>query len=159
MIRTGIGYDVHQLKLGESLILGGVEIDSDMGSVGHSDGDVLTHAIVDALLGAAGLGDLGTYFPSHDKKWKGTSSLRFLTHTVNVVTNAGFHICNVDGTIMLQFPQLSKYIEDIRTTIAGKMNIEFSAVSIKATTTDGLGFVGRGKGISAIAIATLTFPA
>ena len=156
MIRTGIGYDVHRLAEGESLILGGITIPSGRGSVGHSDGDIVTHAIVDALLGASSCGDIGIHFPSDDKRWKGASSLQFLSHTVKVIRDAGFQISNVDATIILEAPRLSSYLEEMRQILAAEMDIEPIAVSVKATTTDGLGFIGSGEGIGAMAIATLT---
>ena len=158
MFRTGIGYDVHRLALGELLILGGIEINSEIGSLGHSDGDVLTHSIVDALLGAAGLGDIGTYFPSDDERWKDFSSLKFLSHCVKTVKKSGFEISNVDATIILQHPCLKDYIPKIQKKLTSEMDVNFSAVSIKATTTDGLGFIGNREGIGALAIATLTSP-
>ena len=156
MIRTGIGYDVHRLAKGESLILGGVTIRSEKGSVGHSDGDVVTHAIVDALLGASSCGDIGALFPSDDERWKGISSLQFLAYTVKVIGNAAFQITNVDATVILETPRLSGYLEEMRKILAAEMEIEPGAVSVKATTTDSLGFIGQGEGIGAMAIATLT---
>ncbi len=156
MTRTGIGYDVHRLAEGESLILGGVTVPSEKGSVGHSDGDVVTHAIVDALLGAASCGDIGTHFPSEDEQWKGASSLQFLSHAVQVIRDAGFEISNVDATVILETPRLSGYLEEMRNLLAAEMGVEPNAVSVKATTTDGLGFTGRGDGVGAMAIATVT---
>ena len=156
MFRAGIGYDIHRLVEGELLILGGVKINSNIGSLGHSDGDVLTHSIVDALLGAAGLGDIGTYFPSDDEKWKNFSSLKFLSDSVKTIKNSGFIISNIDATIILQSPNLKDYILEMRKKLAKEMNINSSAVSIKATTTDGLGFIGSREGIGSLAIATLT---
>jgi 2-C-methyl-D-erythritol 2,4-cyclodiphosphate synthase len=147
MIRTGIGYDVHRLAEGESLIIGGVKIRSEKGSVGHSDGDVVTHAIVDALLGASSCGDIGSLFPSDDERWRGT---------VKVIGDAAFQITNVDATVILETPRLSGYFEEMRKILAAEMEIEPSAVSVKATTTDNLGFIGQGEGIGAMAIATLT---
>ena len=158
MVRTGIGYDVHRLSAGETLIVGGVTIPSDKGSVGHSDGDVLTHAIVDALLGANALGDIGTYFPSSDDRWKGASSLTFLSHAVELVSVAGFVIGNVDGTVVLESPRLRKYLQSMRQTLASEMSLDTQSVSVKATTSDGLGFTGIGEGIGAIAIVTLRRP-
>ncbi len=156
MTRTGIGYDVHRLAEGESLILGGVTVPSEKGSVGHSDGDVVTHAIVDALLGAASCGDIGTHFPSEDEQWKGASSLQFLSHAVQVIRDAGFEISNVDATVILETPRLSGYLEEMRNLLAAEIGVEPNAVSVKATTTDGLGFTGRGDGVGAMAIATVT---
>ncbi len=156
MTRTGIGYDVHRLAEGESLILGGVTVPSEKGSAGHSDGDVVTHAIVDALLGAASCGDIGTHFPSEDEQWKGASSLQFLSHAVQVIRDAGFEISNVDATVILETPRLSGYLEEMRNLLAAEIGVEPNAVSVKATTTDGLGFTGRGDGVGAMAIATVT---
>ena len=156
MFRAGIGYDIHRLVEGELLILGGVKINSNIGSLGHSDGDVLTHSIVDALLGAADLGDIGTYFPSNDEQWKNFSSLKFLSESVKTIKNSGFIISNIDATIILQHPNLKDYILEMRKKLASEMDINSSAVSIKATTTDGLGFIGSREGIGALAIATLT---
>ncbi|MBH30457.1 MAG: 2-C-methyl-D-erythritol 2,4-cyclodiphosphate synthase [Candidatus Marinimicrobia bacterium] len=156
MIRTGIGYDVHRLAKGEALILGGVTIRSEKGSVGHSDGDVITHAIVDALLGASGCGDIGTHFPSDDERWKGMSSLHFLSNTVKVIGDAEFQITNVDATVILENPRLSGYLEEMKKVLAAEMKIEPGAISVKATTTDGLGFIGQKEGIGAMAIATVT---
>ncbi|MBF88872.1 MAG: 2-C-methyl-D-erythritol 2,4-cyclodiphosphate synthase [Candidatus Marinimicrobia bacterium] len=157
MFRTGIGYDVHRLAKGKPLILGGLEITSDLGSVGHSDGDVLSHSIVDALLGAAGLGDIGTYYPSDNDQWKDFSSLKFIAESVKRINNSGYKISNIDATIILQYPYLNDYILDIRKKLAIEMNIHLSEIAIKATTTDGLGFIGASEGIGALAIATLIF--
>ena len=158
MFRAGIGYDIHRLVEGELLILGGVKINSNIGSLGHSDGDVLTHSIVDALLGAADLGDIGTYLPSNDEQWKNFSSLKFLSESVKTIKNSGFIISNIDATIILQYPSLKNYILEMKKKLASEMNINSSAVSIKATTTDGLGFIGTREGIGSLAIATLTSP-
>ncbi|MQG38844.1 MAG: 2-C-methyl-D-erythritol 2,4-cyclodiphosphate synthase [SAR202 cluster bacterium] len=155
MFRTGIGYDVHRLAKGKPLILGGLEITSDLGSVGHSDGDVLSHSIVDALLGAAGLGDIGTYYPSDNDQWKDFSSLKFIAESVKRINNSGYKISNIDATIILQYPYLNDYILDIRKKLAIEMNIHLSEIAIKATTTDGLGFIGVSEGIGSLAIATL----
>ena len=155
MERTGIGYDVHQLTEGETLIIGGVEIPSKFGSEGHSDGDGLIHAVVDALLGAAALGDIGQFFPSEDETWKDVSSNYFLVDVVNQVREAGFQINNVDATVILQTPTLADYIPQMKYNIAYSMQIDESRVSVKATTTDCLGFVGDGSGWAVLAIATL----
>lgn len=156
MIRTGIGYDAHQLAIGEKLIIANIEIPSKKGSVGHSDGDALTHAIIDALLGATALGDLGDYFPSEDDKWKGSNSLDLLEDTVNRIKNEGYKINNMDGIIVLEKPKLKKYITEIRKNLAEVFNIPIEQVSVKATTVDKLGSIGRGKGWAAQAIATLS---
>lgn len=155
MIKTGIGYDTHRLGEGHKLILGGVEIPSEKGAIGHSDGDVLIHAIVDALLGAAGLGDIGQLFPSDDKQWKDADSRHFLTVTEERVRQAGFEIQHVDAIIILQRPKLSGYIPRMRYQIAYNLQLDESAVSVKATTTDHLGYIGKGQGIAAQAVATL----
>ena len=155
MIKTGIGYDVHQLKEGEPLIIGGVMIESSMGSVGHSDGDGLIHAICDSLLGASGLGDIGLFFPSDDKKWENAQSHLFLTEVNKMVLEAGYYISNIDCTIVLQKPKLSSYIADIKKNIANILNLSQNDISIKATTTDHLGYIGKSKGWSAIAISTI----
>ena len=158
MVRTGIGYDVHRLSAGETLIIGGITIPSDKGSGGHSDGDVLTHAVVDALLGAAALGDIGTHFPSSNDRWKGASSLTFLSHVVELVNEAGFVIENVDGTVILESPRLSEHLHSMRQTLSSEMGLDIQNFSVKATTTDGLGFTGSGEGVGAVAIATLRRP-
>ena len=156
MIRTGIGYDVHQLAEGHKLVLAGVDIPFGKGSVGHSDGDVLTHAIVDALLGAAALGDIGVFFPSNDDKWKGMNSLEFLKSAIEKVKKEGFSINNVDGTIILQEPKLHKYIPEIRKNLAATLGVLVERVSVKATTTDFLGAIGAGDGWAAQAVVTLS---
>ena len=155
MIKTGIGYDVHKLDLDSKLILGGVEIPSEFGSVGHSDGDVLIHAIVDSILGASSLGDIGQLFSSSDSKWENTDSMIFLQLIVDKVQLAGFKINHIDSIIILQEPNLSAYIKKMRSNISGIINIDISQVSIKATTTDYVGYIGNGKAIASQAIATL----
>lgn len=156
MIKTGIGYDVHPLAKGESLNIGGVKIDSPVGSVGHSDGDVLLHAIVDALLGAANLGDIGQHFPSSDKRWKGKESIHFLEHAINLVREQGFEIDHIDSTIILEEPKLADIIPEMTYKIAYSLQVEEAFVSIKATTTDKMGFIGRGEGVGAVAVATIS---
>ena len=156
MIKTGIGYDVHQLSEGEKLTLGGVEIPSKVGAVGHSDGDALIHSIVDALLGAANLGDIGQIFPSEDDQWKDVDSLHFLNIVGEKVGDVGFEINHIDSIIVLQKPKLSGFIPEIKYKIAYTLQIDESSVSVKATTTDHLGYIGEGKGIAAQAIATIT---
>ena len=155
MIRTGIGYDVHQLAKGEKLVIGGVEIPAPFGSLGHSDGDGLIHALVDALLGAASLGDIGQLFPSENDIWEGVSSSHFLTDSVQRVQGAGFEICNVDTTIILQKPKLEKFISQMKYNLAVSMKVNESLISVKATTTDYLGVIGAGKGWAVQAVATL----
>ena len=155
MIKTGIGYDVHKLKEGMPLIIGGVMIESSLGSVGHSDGDGLIHAICDSLLGASGIGDIGTFFPSDNKKWENAESRLFLTEVNKMVLQAGYYISNIDCTIVLQKPKLSSYILDIKKNIAHILNVNQNNISIKATTTDHLGYIGESKGWSVIAISTI----
>ena len=155
MIRTGIGYDVHQLAKGELLTIGGVDIPSSFGSLGHSDGDALIHAVVDALLGASALGDIGQFFPSNDANWEGTPSSYFLADAVKRIREAGFEINNIDATIILQKPKLEEYIPKMKYNLSHSMQIDESKVSIKATTSDHLGFVGDSSGWAVQAIATL----
>jgi len=156
MFRSGIGYDAHQLAVNQKLIIAGIEIPFEKGSVGHSDGDALTHAIIDALLGATALGDLGDYFPSEDDKWKGSNSLDFLDDTVKQIKIEGYKINNIDGIIILEKPKLKKYISEIRKNLAEVLNIPIEQVSIKATTVDKLGSIGEGNGWAAQAIAIVT---
>ena len=155
MIRTGIGYDVHKLEKGNKLVVGGISIPSNFKSVGHSDGDTLIHAIIDSLLGAANLGDIGKYFPSDDEKWKDCSSDRFLIDIIQELKTNNYEIINIDTTIVLREPIISPYINKIKQKLAPLMEISENHISVKATTTDGLGFVGKSKGWSALAIATL----
>jgi|TARA_Y100000031_G_C8104969_1_gene330545 2-C-methyl-D-erythritol 2,4-cyclodiphosphate synthase len=155
LTKSGIGFDVHPLAEGEKLILGGVAIPSEKGTVGHSDGDVLIHAIVDAILGAASLGDIGSFFPSEDEKWRNADSRQFLTHALEEAENAGFAITHIDSTIILEKPKLADIIPQMRYQIAYTLQVDESAVSIKATTTDKLGIIGKGEGVAAMAIATL----
>ena len=155
MIRTGIGYDIHKLKEGLPLIIGGINIKSSLGSVGHSDGDALIHAIVDSLLGAAGLGDIGNFFPSDDEKWRDAQSDIFLSEATKMIIQKGYQISNIDCTIIIQKPILQKFVPDIRKNITKILNISEEMLSIKATTTDNLGVIGKSKGWSVIAIATI----
>jgi len=155
MIKTGIGYDVHQLKEGVPLIIGGVMIESSFGSVGHSDGDGLIHAICDSLLGASGLGDIGTFFPSENKKWENSHSDLFLTEVNKMVLQAGYCISNIDCTIVLQKPKLNSYIKGIKKNISNILSINENDISIKATTTDYLGFIGQSKGWSVLVVSTI----
>ena len=156
MIRTGIGYDTHKLVKGNNLIVGGVPIPSNFKSVGHSDGDSLIHAIIDSILGAANLGDIGEHFPSDDKTLKGSPSSYFLKEIIDKLEMNNFEIVNIDSTIILQKPMVSPHIITIKKNLATLMGIDEKQVSVKATTTDGLGFVGTSKGWSALAISTLT---
>ena len=156
MVKSGIGYDVHSLSKGEELIIGGVKINSSLGSVGHSDGDVLMHAIVDALLGAAKLGDIGVHFSSSDERWKNKESIYFLKHAAILVRKEGFDIDYVDSTIILEEPRLTDKIPKMVYKVSDTIQIDEAAVSIKATTTDNMGFIGRGEGVGAMAIATIS---
>ena len=155
MIKTGIGYDVHRLKPNKPFYIGGVKINSNFGSEGHSDGDALSHAIVDAILGAASLGDIGKYFPSNDSSWKNASSSIFLKDAIKKIKNRGYTICNVDTTVVLEKPKIEKYNERIKNSLAAIMELDEASINIKATTTDGLGNIGLGKGWAAIAIVTI----
>ena len=155
MNRVGIGYDVHKLEQGEDFIIGGVKIFSDFGSVGHSDGDALIHAIVDALLGSSGLGDIGKYFPSNNKALKGIQSSVFLIDAIERVSEKGFIINNIDTTIILQRPKIDNYIPEIKASLCNIMKLKESKINIKATTTDHLGFIGEGRGWACMAIVSL----
>lgn len=155
MIKTGIGYDAHKLALKSKLILGGIEIPSEFGSVGHSDGDVLIHAIVDSILGASSMGDIGQLFSSSNDKWKDADSMIFLKQTVEKVRSAGFKINHIDCVIILQKPNISSYIDSMRSNISERISVDKSQISIKATTTDYMGYIGKGEGIATQAIATL----
>lgn len=150
-IRTGIGYDVHQLKEGLPLWLGGIRIPHTKGLVGHSDADVLIHAICDALLGAAALGDIGKHFPDSDPAYKGIDSKILLRKCCELVREKGYEIGNVDAILCMQKPKVASYIPSMRQTLAAEMKLDEEAVSVKATTTEHLGFEGREEGISAIA--------
>lgn len=156
MIRTGIGYDAHQLAKGEKLIIAGFEIQYDKGSVGYSDGDALTHAIIDAILGAAALGDLGDYFPSGDKKWKGSNSLDLLDDSVKLLRSKGFEINNIDSVVIIQKPKLKEYISEIRKNLAEVLKIQVDQISVKATSVDELGAIGENRGWGAQAIVTIS---
>jgi 2-C-methyl-D-erythritol 4-phosphate cytidylyltransferase/2-C-methyl-D-erythritol 2,4-cyclodiphosphate synthase len=154
-VRSGIGYDVHRLVPDRALILGGVQIPYDLGLLGHSDADVLVHAIMDALLGAAGLGDIGKHFPDTDTRYKGISSLKLLAYVMEIVRKAGFEINNIDSVIVAQKPKLASYIDEMNANIAETMGVPVSLVNVKATTTEGLGFTGTGEGIASYAIASI----
>lgn len=151
MIRTGIGYDVHQLKDGLDLWLGGIKIDHTKGLLGHSDADVLIHAICDALLGAAALGDIGQHFPDKDPKYKGIDSKILLKNCIELLKQHGYSVVNIDSTMCLQKPKVASYIPQMRQTLADVIGINIDQISIKATTTEHLGFEGREEGISALA--------
>lgn len=154
-IRIGQGYDVHQLVEGRKMIIGGVEIPSEKGILGHSDADVLLHAICDAMLGALALGDIGKHFPDTDPKFKDISSLKLLEHVFQLIRSKGFTVMNLDSTIVLQKPKISSYVEAMKKNIAGVLQIGLDAVSIKATTSEGMGFTGTGDGIVAHAVVLL----
>ena len=154
-IRSGIGFDSHPLTEGSKLVLGGVEIPHDRGLSGHSDGDVLVHAVMDALLGAANLGDKGIHFPSSDPQYKDISSLVLLERVGALVAEAGWRLSNVDATILAQNPRLSPFNAEMRENVAQSLSVSASRVSVKVTTTDYLGFIGREEGIAACAVATL----
>lgn len=155
MIFTGIGYDVHRLVRGRKLILGGVTVPYRKGLLGHSDADVLAHAVTDALLGAGGLGDIGRHFPDSDPAYKDADSLKLLAEAWRKVTGKGFSLTRVDAVIIAQHPKLAEYIPQMEEHIAGTLDVPIETINIKATTTEKLGFEGKGKGIAAWAVATL----
>lgn len=154
-MRIGQGYDVHRLVEGRALVLGGVEIPYEKGLLGHSDADVLLHAISDALLGAAALGDIGKHFPDKDPAYKGISSLTLLSRVGALLAERGYRVVNVDSTVLAQAPRLAPFISAMRENIASALSIDVSCVSVKATTEEGLGFTGDGSGIAAQAIALI----
>ena len=154
-MRIGQGFDVHQLVAGRKLIIGGVEIPYEKGLLGHSDADVLLHAICDALLGAAALGDIGSHFADSDAKYKNIDSRILLREVARMVTNEGFHIGNVDATIIAQAPRMAPHIPQMVANIAADLGVAMNAVNVKATTTEKLGYTGRGEGIAAQAVALL----
>ena len=154
-MRIGTGYDVHKLAEGRKLIIGGVEIPYEKGLLGHSDADVLVHAIMDALLGAAALGDIGKHFPDTDPKYKGADSLMLMREVRRILSENGFEGGNVDATIIAQAPKMSPHIDTMRRNIADALGLDVSQVSVKATTEERLGFTGRGEGISAQAVALI----
>ncbi|MDD6728969.1 MAG: 2-C-methyl-D-erythritol 2,4-cyclodiphosphate synthase [Eubacteriales bacterium] len=156
-MRIGHGYDVHRLVEGRKCIIGGVDIPSPVGLLGHSDADVLLHAISDALLGAAAMGDIGHLFPDTDEKWKGADSLKLLKEVVRQLNGNGYRIVNVDSTILAQAPKMAPYINSMRENIANACNIPFDCVSVKATTEEGLGFTGAKEGISAHAVCLIDY--
>jgi 2-C-methyl-D-erythritol 2,4-cyclodiphosphate synthase len=155
-IRIGQGIDFHQLEKGIDLWLGGVKIPSEKGCVAHSDGDVLLHAICDAMLGAAGLRDIGTHFPDTDIKYKNIDSKILLQNTFDLIKQKGFSVINIDSTICLEEPKISPFIEEMKNTISAILDTESGNISVKATTTEKLGFTGRGEGIVALAVVLLT---
>ncbi|HEY1390932.1 MAG TPA: 2-C-methyl-D-erythritol 2,4-cyclodiphosphate synthase [Ktedonobacterales bacterium] len=160
--RVGIGYDVHAFappEAGRPLMIGGVTIPHDKGLAGHSDADVLLHVVVDALLGAAALGDIGTYFPSSDTRWQGASSADFLAHTVALLAEAGWRIENVDATVVMEAPRLGPHVAAIRAAVAKTLQLPVDCVSVKGKTTDRLGFTGRSEGVACYAVALISRPA
>jgi 2-C-methyl-D-erythritol 2,4-cyclodiphosphate synthase len=155
-VRTGIGWDSHRLAEGRRLILGGVEIPYERGLLGHSDADVLTHAVIDALLGAAVLEDIGALFPDTDAAFKDADSIALLRDVVGRVQRAGFSVEHVDSTVMMERPRLSPHRDAIRASLAAGLGLDPARVNVKASTGEGLGFVGRGEGVAAVAVATLS---
>jgi 2-C-methyl-D-erythritol 2,4-cyclodiphosphate synthase len=154
-MRIGHSFDVHKLKKKRKLILGGVEIPYEMGLLGHSDADVLSHAIGDALLGAAALGDLGVHFPDNDMHYSGISSLLLLKQIVTLLEQNNFRIVNIDSTLVMQKPKVARYVPEMRKNISLALNTDIKNISVKATTTEGLGFTGEGKGIAAHAVVLI----
>lgn len=155
-MRVGMGYDVHKLVEGRDLIIGGVKIPHTLGLLGHSDADVLLHAIMDALLGAAGLGDIGKHFPDTDPQYKGISSIKLLEHVAKLIADKNYVVENIDATIIAQKPKMRPYIEQMEQNIATALGIDVDQVNVKATTEEGLGFTGTEQGISSQAICALT---
>jgi 2-C-methyl-D-erythritol 2,4-cyclodiphosphate synthase len=153
--RIGFGYDVHKLEKGRRFVLGGTEIKYDKGPVAHSDGDVLIHAVCDALLGALALGDIGKHFPDNAEEFKNINSRKLLRKTIQIIHEHGYIVSNIDSTVCLQTPKIGEYTTEIKQILAKDTNIEPDRVSVKATTTEKLGFIGKGKGISAYAVVLL----
>jgi len=155
-VRIGTGYDVHKFVEGRPLVIGGIRIDYPLGMEGHSDGDPLTHAIIDALLGAAALGDIGLHFPPGDPKYKGADSLVLLEHVYELLVARGYKIVNIDSTIICQAPKMSPYFNRIRESLASRLHMDVDALSVKATTTEKLGYLGRGEAVAAEAVALIS---
>jgi len=155
MIKIGYGFDAHRFSEDSKLIIGGVEIPYELGLKGHSDADVLSHAVCDALLGALGEGDIGTYFPDSDPKYKGMSSLVFLEETISLLNQSGFEIENIDTVIVCEKPKIAPHIENIKNNLSTVLGIPSKSIGVKATTTDQMGFTGRGEGIAAHAVALI----
>lgn len=153
MIRIGYGYDIHRLETGRRLLLGGVLIQSDLGAIAHSDGDVLLHSICDALLGAAALGDIGTHFPDSDPQYKDISSIKLLIKTNTLLRRGGYSVVNIDSTILLERPKIMSYVDSMRKNISSALSIDHNLISIKATTSEGLGCIGSRAGIAAHCVA------
>lgn len=156
MSYTGIGYDCHRLVADRRLVLGGVEISHERGLEGHSDADVLTHAVIDALLGAAGLGDIGEHFPDSDERYRDADSLELLDTVLTNVIAAGMEVENVDCTVVMEAPRLGPHRQEIRERLARVLNLPVGRVNVKATTGEGMGFVGRGEGVAALAVASVS---
>ena len=156
--RAGIGFDSHRLEDGRPLVLGGVEIPSERGLAGHSDADVLTHAVIDALLGAAGLGDIGQHFPDTDDAWKGADSLNLLSEVCTFLEDHGWTVHHVDCTLICEAPKMGPYRDDIRRSLAATIGIKPIDVNVKFSTNEGMGFVGRGEGMAALAVASVGRP-
>jgi 2-C-methyl-D-erythritol 2,4-cyclodiphosphate synthase len=154
-VQTGIGYDCHTFATGRRLVLGGIEIEHDRGLAGHSDADVVTHAIIDALLGAAALGDIGQHFPDTDPRYKDANSLELLRAAVALLADRGFLVVHVDATVLLERPAVAPHRDRIRATLAEALGIDVEHVSVKATRGEGIGFIGRGEGAAALAVATV----
>jgi 2-C-methyl-D-erythritol 2,4-cyclodiphosphate synthase len=152
---TGIGYDCHRLVAGRRLVLGGVELDHELGLEGHSDADVLTHAVIDAMLGACALGDIGQHFPDTDPRYRGADSIELLGATVQLLRDAGFAVVHVDATVVIERPKLAPVRDRMRARLAGALGLELGHVSVKATRGEGMGFVGREEGVAAMAVATV----
>ncbi len=155
MVRTGIGFDSHRLCAGRRLIIGGVRINHEKGLMGHSDADVLCHALIDALLGAVADGDIGTLFSDQDPRWKDADSLKLLAEVVKRLDQKGWKISNTDATIVAEQPRMAPHIKMMRMNLAETMGVDIDAVSVKAKTNEGMGFEGRGEGVSAMAVATV----
>ena len=156
MTRVGHGFDAHRLVAGRRFVLGGVTIESPFGPLGHSDGDVLAHAISDALLGACALGDLGGHFPPSDPQWKDADSLRLLAAVHELAVRHGFTLVNIDATVVVEEPKLAPFIADIRDRLADALTLDVTCVSVKAKTSEGMGYTGNGEGIAAFAVALVT---
>jgi len=154
-MRIGIGYDSHRMIAGRPLVIGGVHVAHELGLEGHSDADVLAHAVIDALLGAAGLGDIGEHFPDTEEAWRGADSMQLLAAIVAVVIAGGLQIVNVDCTVVMEQPKLAPYRAAIRERLAQALGVEAARVNVKASTGEGMGFVGRGEGVAALAVASV----
>ena len=155
MSLSGIGYDCHRLSAGRRLVIGGVEIPSERGLEGHSDADVLAHAVIDALLGAAGLGDIGEHFPDSEELYRDADSLELLAKVLEMVRGRGLELVNVDCTVLLEHPKLGEHRAAIRSTLAGALGLDLERVNVKASTGEGIGFIGRGEGAAALAVASV----